>query len=106
MDTVTMHGLNVWNKNNRQWPEKDSLFFKIQGATDVFIAESARIIQMVSERHGATGFEFAATEKEADELWLARKNAMYAGLAMAAGGKAIATDVWCVLLVLLVVCVY
>ena len=79
----------------RQWPEMDSLFIKIQGATQVFIDESARILKEVAEKHGGTGFSFAATDKEADELWDSRKNAMFAGLALAPpGAKPIATDVW------------
>ena len=91
-----MAGLNAFNRNMRQWPEQDSIFFKIQGATQVFIDESARILREVVARHGGTGFEFAATEKEADDLWLARKSAVMAGFARSPGAKAMITDVWCV----------
>ena len=91
-----MRALNVFNaaRAARTWPERDSLFIKIQGATPVFIEESARILRAAAEAHGGTGFEFAATEAEADELWLARKNAMHAGFAMFPGAKAFGTDVW------------
>lgn len=89
-----MHALNRYNKDKRQWPEKDSLFIKVQGATQVFIEESARILKTVCEKHGGTGFEFAATEEEAEELWTSRKNVMYASFALSPSGKTLATDVW------------
>ncbi|KIP07403.1 hypothetical protein PHLGIDRAFT_105753 [Phlebiopsis gigantea 11061_1 CR5-6] len=93
LDKRSMAGLNAFNRNMRQWPEQDSIFFKIQGATQVFIDESARILREVVERNGGSGFEFAATEKEADDLWLARKSAVMAGFALAPGAQAMITDV-------------
>lgn len=92
-----MKGLNAYNRDKRQWPEKDTLFVKIQGFSQVFIEESARILKTVAEKHGGTGWEFAASEKEAEDLWYSRKMAMMAGYAMGGlGCKAIATDVWSV----------
>ena len=61
------------------------------------LEESARIVKEVSEKNGGTGFEYAATQAEADTLWEARKNAALAGFAMFPGAKAFATDVWCVI---------
>ncbi|GJE92112.1 FAD-linked oxidase-like protein [Phanerochaete sordida] len=95
LDALSMRALNAYNTGGtRAWPERDSLFIKIQGATPVFIDESARILRDVAERHGGTGFEFARTEAEAEELWSARKNAMHAGYAMFPGAQAFGTDVW------------
>ncbi|EKM60643.1 uncharacterized protein PHACADRAFT_155739 [Phanerochaete carnosa HHB-10118-sp] len=94
LDALFMKALNTYNKNgSRTWPEKDSLFIKIQGATPVFIEESARILRAVAEKHGGTNFEFAATDAQAEELWLARKNALHAGFVMFPGAKAIGTDI-------------
>lgn len=95
IDSSSIRGINTYNKHARQWPEKDSLFFKIQGPTPVMLEESARIVKLVAEKNGGTSFEFAATEAEGEKLWEARKNAMLAGFAMFPGAKAIATDVWC-----------
>ena len=89
-----MAGLNAFNRDMRQWPERDSIFFKLQGATAVFLDEGARILKEVVERNGGTAFEFAATEAQGEELWLARKNALHAGMAMFPGAQAIGTDVW------------
>lgn len=97
LDKASMAGINAYNKDMKQWPEKDSLFIKIQGPTPVMIEESAKILKAVAEKHGGTGFEFAATEKEAEQLWLARKTAMMAGFAVSPGSKALFTDVWYVL---------
>lgn len=95
LDALSMRALNVFNaaRGARTWPERDSLFIKIQGATPVFIEESARILRAAAEAHGGTGFEFAASEAAADELWLARKNAMHASFAMFPGARAFGTDV-------------
>ena len=89
-----MRGLNIYNKDSRQWPEKDSLFIKIQGSTQVFIEESARILKETADKYGGTDFEFAVTEKDAEELWLARKNVLYAGFALSPGAKGLVTDLW------------
>lgn len=89
--------LNAYNKHSRQWPEKDSLFVKLQGATPVFIAESARILAAVMARHGGSGWELAATEAEADVLWLYRKNIAMPGFELGPLGSGfVSTDVWCV----------
>ena len=92
-----MRALNLFNKTSRQWPELDSLFIKLQGATPVLFEEGARILQRAAETHGGTGFEFAPTEAAAEELWNARKNVLFAGFTLAPGAKAMGTDVWCVL---------
>jgi D-lactate dehydrogenase (cytochrome) len=94
LDKMSIHSLNVYNKHSHQWPEKDSLFIKVQGATQVFIEESTRILKQAAKKYHGTDFQFAVTEKDAEELWAMRKNLMFAGLAMSPGAKAFVTDVW------------
>ena len=48
----------------------------------------------IAKKHGATGFAFARNEKEAHDLWTDRKNALFSGLAILPGAKAVGTDVW------------
>ena len=75
----------------------DTLFIKIQGFSQVFIEESARILKTVAEKHGGTGWVFAATEQEAEDLWHSRKTAMMALYALGKPGcEVTATDVWSV----------
>ena len=89
-----MRATNAYGKSRRKYPEKDSIYFKIQGPTAQALAEAAAVVKRVAEKHGATGFEYAKTEQEADELWLDRKNGFYSGLALQPGARAIGTDVW------------
>lgn len=93
-----MRATNVFGKSKRKYPERDSVYFKIQGATPTMLEETARVVKRVCDKYGATGFEYARTEEEAEELWLDRKNGFHSGLALAPGAKAIGTDVWCVFL--------
>lgn len=80
--------------SKRKWPEKDSLFFKFQGHSQAALLDTAQIVKSIVEKHGGTGFELAANEKEAMDLWADRKNALYSGLALLEGSRGWSTDVW------------
>lgn len=84
----------MYMKGKQQWPEKDSLFFKLQGPTSIMLEETARIVREVSEKHEGTGFQYAASEAEAEVLWDARKNLLHALLSLFPGANALGTDVW------------
>lgn len=89
-----MAATNKYGMSKRKWPEKDSLFFKLQGPTQASIRETAQIVKKVVEKHGGTGFELARSTKEAEDLWADRKNAHYSGMALVEGAKGWPTDVW------------
>lgn len=89
-----MRATNSYGQSARKWPEKDSLFFKFQGPSQVALDDTARIVREIVERHGGTGFALAANAKEAADLWADRKNAHYSGLALVPGSRGWATDVW------------
>ena len=89
-----MSAINIHGQSIRKWPEKDSLFIKFQGPTESSISESIGLAKEIAKRHGATGFETAKGQKEAEALWADRKNAHYAGLALMPGCKSWPTDVW------------
>ena len=94
-----MRATNAYGKSRRKYPERDSIYFKLQGPTSQSLAEAAAVVKRVSDKYGATGFEYAKTEQEAEELWLDRKMGFYSGLSLLPGAKAIGTDVWCVLII-------
>ena len=94
VDDFFMRSTNNYGMSKRKWPEKDSLFFKFQGPSDASLKETARIVRQVAEKHGGFGFTLAANEKEANDLWADRKNALYSGLALVQGSKGWSTDVW------------
>lgn len=95
-DKYGMRALNLVAKDfgRREWAETDSLFFKLQGPTPIMLEETARVVKEVAQKHGGTNFEYAATEKEAADLWDVRKHAMHAGAKLFPGLGHVTTDVW------------
>ncbi|RPD62881.1 FAD-binding domain-containing protein [Lentinus tigrinus ALCF2SS1-6] len=93
VDDMFMKGTNMYGMSPRKWPEKDSLYLKFQGPTPRALQENAEVAKKITSKYGATGFTFARNEKEAEDLWTDRKNAVYSGLAMVPGSKAWGTDV-------------
>ncbi|PCH38627.1 hypothetical protein WOLCODRAFT_136371 [Wolfiporia cocos MD-104 SS10] len=92
-DDDFMHATNNYGMSTRKWPEKDSLFFKFQGPTPRAIAESVEITRKIAEKHGGTGFQLARNDKEAHDLWMDRKNALWSSIALVPGSRAWSTDV-------------
>jgi len=92
-DDDFMHATNLYGMSSRKYPESDSLFFKFQGPTPRAIQESVEIVREITKKYGGTGFELARTEKEATDLWMDRKNALYSGLALVDGCRGWSTDV-------------
>ncbi|KZT09513.1 uncharacterized protein LAESUDRAFT_646124 [Laetiporus sulphureus 93-53] len=92
-DDNFMRGTNRYGASVRKYAEKDSLFFKFQGPTAQSIQESVKIARDIAKKYGGTGFELARTEKEAADLWMDRKNALYSGLALVEGCRGWSTDV-------------
>ncbi|OAX39291.1 hypothetical protein K503DRAFT_98298 [Rhizopogon vinicolor AM-OR11-026] len=92
-DSEFMRSVNLYGASQRKYPEQDSLFFKFQGPTPASLAETAKIVKEIVQKHGGTGFELARSEKEARDLWADRKNALYSGLALLEGSRGWSTDV-------------
>ncbi|KAK7031045.1 D-lactate ferricytochrome c oxidoreductase [Paramarasmius palmivorus] len=93
LDDVFMRAVNLYGQSSHQWPERDSLFFKLQGHSAESLQDTARVVKEVVERHGGTGFQLAKDAKEAEDLWHDRKNALYSGLALVEGSRGWSTDV-------------
>lgn len=97
-DSEFMRSTNLFGASGRTYPGDDCLFFKFQGPTQASIRETAQIVREIVKKHGATGFELAHNDKEAKDLWSARKNGLYSGLARLEGSQGWGTDVWSVCL--------
>ena len=93
-DDDFMRSTNLYGMSLRKYPEKDSLYFKFQGPTERSIKESMDIVREITKRHGGFGFTAARDDKEAADLWMDRKNALYSGLALVPGARGWSTDVW------------
>lgn len=90
MDDVQM---KVVNKNGgaggRMWDELPTLFIKFSG-TENIIKDSVLQARRVAESHKCRSFESADTAEQMDSLWSARKQALWASLAIRPEG----TQIW------------
>lgn len=90
-----MSSINSAGTVGRQFPVKDSLFFKLQGSQES-MKMTSRVIQEIVTKHGSTHFEFASGDEEAENLWESRKYALFSIMASVPGSRCWTTDVWSV----------
>jgi len=90
-----MRATNKFGSSARKWPEKDTLFIKLQGPTPVMMKETSRLVQRILEKNGGTGYQLAESPEEAADLWQDRKNAHFTTVALLPGCQSWPTDVWC-----------
>ncbi|EAW11076.1 FAD-binding oxidoreductase [Aspergillus clavatus NRRL 1] len=76
LDDVQMKCVNAGGATERHWEEKPTLFFKFAG-TKAAVDEEVRIVQELVKQGRDTSFEFARNAGEAEELWSARKYALW-----------------------------
>lgn len=94
LDGTSMRATNNYGMSLRKWPEQDSLFFKFQGPSQASLKDTAKAVERIVAKHGGTGFAFARNEKEAEDLWMDRKNIYWSALSLIEGSRGMATDVW------------
>jgi len=92
LDDRMMSAINVAGLVDKPYPVKDTLFFKIQGDSSS-IAQASKTVRTIVNNQGSLCFHFAATDKEADELWQNRKYALMSSLAAHPGSRCWTTDV-------------
>lgn len=80
LDDVQMKCINDAGATSKSWKEAPTLFFKFSG-TETGVKESIGLIQKLAKRSGSKSFEFAKNEEEAQELWSARKDALWSVMA-------------------------
>lgn len=76
LDDVQMRCINEAGMTSKAWAEAPTLFFKFSG-TATGVKEAIAIVQKLARQKGSKTFEFAKNEDEADELWSARKQALW-----------------------------
>jgi len=77
LDDVQMRCINLAGMTSREWTEAPTLFFKFAG-TPTSVKEHIKMVQGLAKKYGNKTFEFAKSKDEADELWSARKEALWA----------------------------
>jgi D-lactate dehydrogenase (cytochrome) len=81
LDDVQMKCINAANVTERSWKEAPTLFFKFSG-TASGIKEQIGMVQKLARSTGSKTFEFAKNQEEQEELWSARKEALWSVMAM------------------------
>ena len=90
LDTTYMAAINQYSKTD--YPELTTLFLEFHG-TEASVAEQVKMVEDISADFGASGFQWADKEEDRRQLWRARHDAYYAGLAVKPGSRGYVTDV-------------
>ncbi|KAK0389965.1 hypothetical protein NLU13_3538 [Sarocladium strictum] len=81
LDDVQMRNINLAEVTKLRWKEEPTLFFKFAGSDDHIVQHVAKQVGAVAKEHGSTSYRFASDAEERQELWSARKNALWSMLA-------------------------
>ena len=82
LDDVQMKTINTASLTNRKWREEPTLFFKFADSDEVVVRHIADRVGAITKGNGCTGYTFASSGDERDELWAARKAAFWSMLAL------------------------
>ena len=85
-----MAAINQYSKTD--YPELTTLFLEFHG-TEASVAEQVKMVEEIFTEFGASGFQWADKEEDRRQLWRARHDAYYAGLAVRPGSQGYVTDV-------------
>lgn len=81
MDEVQMRNINKAALTKLKWKEEPTLFFKFAGSDEFMVKHIAKQVGEITKRNGSSTYTFASDEVEREELWSARKNALWSMLA-------------------------
>ena len=90
VDRAYMSAINAYSKTD--YAELDTLFLEFHGTT-AGVAEQVQMFDDISREFGASGLQWAEHEEDRQQLWRARHDAYYAGLAVYPGYRGYVTDV-------------
>ncbi|KAK9449160.1 FAD-binding domain-containing protein [Limtongia smithiae] len=81
LDKEMMACVNAAGQTTRTWREQPTLFFKFGGTTSG-VKEQIKQTKEITKKNESDSFEFAKNATESEELWEARKEALWSTLAM------------------------
>ncbi|KAH9863721.1 hypothetical protein J1614_009653 [Plenodomus biglobosus] len=84
LDDVQMKCINDAGQTNKMWKNAPTLFFKFAG-TPNSVKEQISQVQAMAKKAGSVSFEFAKSEREQEDLWQARKEALWSVMAKSQG---------------------
>lgn len=79
LDDEQLRAINKAGTTGRTWKETPTLFFKFAG-TEAMVEDQIKHVGEISKEHGSTDFDFARDETEREELWSARKHALWSAI--------------------------
>ncbi|KAI4684805.1 uncharacterized protein J4E88_004246 [Alternaria novae-zelandiae] len=91
LDDVQMQCINDAGQTSKTWKNAPTLFFKFAG-TQSSVKEQISQVQGLAKKTGSVSFEFAKSEQEKEDLWQARKEALWSVMAKGEGNPDMA--VW------------
>ena len=93
LDDVQMDVINRAGGTGRTWDKLPTLFFKFSGTT-AGVADSINLTTDVAKSNNARTFQFANDERQAHDLWSARKQSLWSMMALRKEGSEVwSTDV-------------
>ncbi|VVT44267.1 uncharacterized protein SAPINGB_P000359 [Magnusiomyces paraingens] len=81
MDDVQMWAINKSNSTERKWKEQATLLFKFSGS-NAFVDEQIEKARQVASKYQSSSFDFARNDAEAQQIWAARKEALWSSMAL------------------------
>lgn len=94
LDDSMMKIINESGATDRKWSEKFTLLLRFAGSSASTVENQVKDVKKISEQNSSRSFEFARNQDETDELWSARKNALWSVFyAAPKGHKCWTTDV-------------
>lgn len=90
LDDNQMKCINEAGMTSRAWAEAPTIFFKFAG-TPAGVKEQVSQVQSFAKQAGSQSFDFAKTHEEQDELWSARKEALWSTMAVKKPGDRVWT---------------
>ncbi|KAI8933832.1 hypothetical protein NX059_009534 [Plenodomus lindquistii] len=84
LDDVQMMCINDAGQTSKTWKNAPTLFFKFAGTPNA-VKEQINQVQAMAKKAGSVSFEFAKSEQEKEDLWQARKEALWSVMAKGQG---------------------
>ena len=81
LDDEQMRAINEADMTERKWREAPTLFFKFAG-TAAGVKEQVALVRDMAKKSGSESFDFARSTSEQEELWSARKEALWSTMAL------------------------
>lgn len=82
LDDFTMKAVNDAGYCEKQYAETATLFLNFSGYSERMVQELVGRVRDIAKENNCSSFEISKTEREADDLWMARKTALWSLLAL------------------------